>query len=119
MYEQENTLRAGLFGIRIKPLKALTVNLESEIGRANHPLTPVSDGNYPTLGGRVDYRVKKLTLGGAYKENYNNNSITLTSYNSHSRNYTANASWTPRASSCWMPVIRRCAWIRPPAFFSS
>jgi hypothetical protein len=96
MYEQENTLQAGLFGIRMKPLKALTINLESEIGRANHPFTPVSDGNYQALGVRVDYRVKKLTLGGAYKENYNNNSITLTSYNSHSRNYTANASWTPR-----------------------
>jgi len=83
-------------GIRIKPLKAMTINLESEIGRANQPFTPVSDRNYQALGGRFEYRVKKLTLGAAYKENYNNNSVTLSSYSSHARNYTANASWAPR-----------------------
>jgi hypothetical protein len=96
MYEQANVLQAGLLGIRIKPLKAMTINLESEIGRANHPFTPVSDRNYQTLGGRIDYRVKKLTLGAFYKENYNNNSVTLSSYSSHARNYSANASWAPR-----------------------
>jgi hypothetical protein len=96
MYEQVNTQQEGLLGVRIKPLKAMTISLESEVGRANHPFTPVSDRNYLALGGRFDYRIKKLTLGGAYKENYNNNSITLTSYSSHSRNYSANASWAPR-----------------------
>jgi hypothetical protein len=33
--------RLGLLGIRIKPLKAMTINLESEIGRANQPFTRV------------------------------------------------------------------------------
>ena len=74
----------------------MTINLESEIGHANHPFTPVSDRNYIALGGRFEYRVKKLTLGAAYKENYNNNSVTLSSYSSHARNYSANASWAPR-----------------------
>jgi hypothetical protein len=96
MYEQENHLQAGLLGIRIKPLKAMTINLESEIGRANQPFTPVSDRNYIALGGRFEYRVKKLTLGALYKENYNNNSVTLSSYSSHARTYSANAAWTPR-----------------------
>jgi hypothetical protein len=96
MYVQKNHQQAGLLGVRIKPLKAMTINLESEIGRANQPFTPVSDRNYQALGGRFEYRVKKLTLGAAYKENYNNNSVTLSSYSSHSRNYSANASWAPR-----------------------
>lgn len=96
IYEQKNHLQAGLLGIRIKPLKAMTINLESEIGRANQPFTPVSDRNYQALGGRFEYRVKKLTLGAVYKENYNNNSVTLSSYSSHARNYSANASWAPR-----------------------
>jgi hypothetical protein len=96
MYEQVNVLQAGLMGIRIKPLKAMTINLESEIGRANQPFTPVSDRNYQVLGGRFAYHIKKLTLGAAYKENYNNNSVTLSSYSSHARNYSANASWAPR-----------------------
>jgi len=96
MYEQANVLQAGLVGIRIKPMKAMTINLESEIGRANQPFTPVSGRNYQALGGRFQYRIKKLALGAMYKENYNNNSVTLSSYSSHSRNYSANASWAPR-----------------------
>jgi len=96
MYQQSNTQQTGLLGARIKPLKAMTINLESEAGHANHPFTPVSDRNYIALGGRFEYRVKKLTLGAAYKENYNNNSVTLSSYSSHARNYSANAVWTPR-----------------------
>jgi hypothetical protein len=51
-YEQVNTQQEGLLGVRIKPLKAMTINLESEIGRANHPFTPVSDRNYQALGAR-------------------------------------------------------------------
>ena len=96
-YEQKNHLQAGLLGIRFKPLKAMTINLESEIGRADRPFTPVSDRKYHALGGRFEYRVKKLTLSAAYKENYNNNSVTLSSsYSSHARSYSANASWAPR-----------------------
>jgi hypothetical protein len=95
MYQQENHLQAGLFGVRVKPLKSMTVAFESEVGHADHPFTPVSDRDYHALGGRFEYRVKKLTLGSIYKENYNNNSVTLSSYSSHARNYSANASWAP------------------------
>jgi outer membrane receptor protein involved in Fe transport len=74
----------------------MTINLESEIGHANQPFAPVSLRNYVALNGRFEYRVKKLTLGAMYKENYNNNSVTLSSYSSHARDYSANASWAPR-----------------------
>jgi predicted porin len=94
-YEQVNLLQSGLLGIRLKPIKAVTINLESEIGRGDRPFTPVSDGNYHALGGRVEYRVKNLALNAGYKENYNNNSVSLTAYSSHSRDYTTGASWTP------------------------
>jgi hypothetical protein len=96
MYEQNNHLQEGLLGVRLKPVKAMTINLESEIGRGDRPFTPVSDRNYQTLNGRVEYRIRKLTLNSAYQQNYNNNSITLTSYSSHARNYSANAAWAPR-----------------------
>lgn len=95
MYEQANHLQTGLLGVRVKPMKAMTINLESEIGRADHPFTPVSERNYLALGGRFEYRLRKLTLGANYKENYNNNSVTLTAYSAHARNYSANASWAP------------------------
>jgi len=96
MYEQVNTLQGGLLGARVKPVKRMTINFESEVGHANHPFTPVSDRNYIALGGRIEYRMKKVTLGAHYKENYNNNSVTLSSYSSHARSYSANAAWTPR-----------------------
>ncbi|HLY20787.1 MAG TPA: hypothetical protein VKR61_26355 [Bryobacteraceae bacterium] len=95
-YEQDNHLQEGLLGIRLKPVQAMTINLESEIGRADHPFTPVSDRDYHALGGRFEYKVKKLTFDAAYKQNYNNNSISLTAYSSHARNYSANVTWTPR-----------------------
>jgi hypothetical protein len=94
-YEQENQQQEGLFGIRIKPLKAMTISLETDTGRANHPFTPISPRNYQALGGRFDYHIRKLTFNAAYKENYNNNSITLTSYSSRARNYSAGGSWAP------------------------
>ena len=95
MYQQVNILQDGLFGMWIKPIPGLTVNLEGEIGRANRPFAPASDRDYQVIGARAQYRVKKLTLDAGYKENYNNNSITFTAYSAHSRNYTANAAWTP------------------------
>jgi hypothetical protein len=71
--------------------------LDGEIGRANHPFTPKSDGHFQALGARVQYKHKSLLLSAYAQSNYNNNSITLTAYSSHARTYAANASWTPRA----------------------
>ena len=71
--------------------------MEGEIGRANNPLTPVSDRNYHTINGRVDYRTRKLQLSTSYKQYYNVNApVPLSDFSSHSRNYTANASWAPK-----------------------
>jgi hypothetical protein len=95
-YEQDNQLHAGMLGVRLKPMKPLTVSLDAEIGRNDQPLTPASDRNYHALAGRAEYRAKKLLLTTSYRQNYNNNSVTLSSYSSRARNYTANASWTPR-----------------------
>jgi hypothetical protein len=95
-YEQHNDLQTGIFGVWLKPIKPVTINLETEIGRANRPFTPISDRNYQALGGRMEYRVRNVTLSAGYKENYNNNSISFTSYSSRARNYNANAAWSPR-----------------------
>lgn len=93
-----NILQSGVAGVRIKPVQALTLNLESEVDRSSHPLTPQSPAHFQTLGGRVSYRLKKLQLSGQYKEIYNANpqfGFLLSS--SHSRNYNANASWAPKS----------------------
>ena len=93
-YPQESALSAVSGGVRLQPLQALTVNLEAEAGHAGGALTPVSDRNYHTLGGRAQYRLKQLQLGATYREAYNENApLSFTTYSSRSRQAGASASW--------------------------
>jgi hypothetical protein len=93
-YETANHLHSGTVGIRFRPVKGLTASMEAEIGRADNPLTPISDKDYHSLNGRIDYRTRKLQLSTSYKQFYNINALVSYSvYSSHSRNYTANASY--------------------------
>lgn len=97
-YEVTNILQSGVAGVRIRPAQGLTVNLESEVDRSSHPLTPQSPAHFQTLNGRVAYRLKKLQLSAQYREVYNANpQFGFLVASSHSRNYNGNASWTPRA----------------------
>ena len=95
-FEQTNTLKAGAAGFNWFPFQGLRVHMEGEIGRNDNPFTPVSERNYHALRGRVQYRTKSVTAGVSYTENYNSNSIVLTSYSSHSRNYSADGSWNAK-----------------------
>jgi hypothetical protein len=95
-YDHTSILNAGVFGVRIKPIQPVTIVLGGEVGHANHPFTPKSDGKYQTLNARVQYKRKSLLLSAHVQTDYNNNSTSLTSYSSHARTYAANASWTPR-----------------------
>jgi hypothetical protein len=94
-YEVGNQLQSGLAGVRLRPWKDFTVNFDYEIGRTNNPLTTVSDKNFQTLGGRAQYRVRKVQLSAGYKEAYNFNSA-FSLFSEHSRGYSATASWAPR-----------------------
>jgi hypothetical protein len=96
VYETFNHLHSGVVGVHVRPVKPLIVKLEAEIGRADQPLTPISDRNYHILGGRLDYRTRKLQLSTQYRQNYMVNApVFYSAFSSHSRNYTANASWNP------------------------
>jgi hypothetical protein len=95
--QQTNLLHEGLFGIRMRPTKPLSILLEGQLGHANRPLSPIAERNYHALGARLQYKVKNFTFTAATRENYNSNSVSLSSYASHSRNYNADASWTPRS----------------------
>ena len=98
LYPQESHLNAERLGVRIRPLKALTINVDGEIGHADHPLATISDRNYHTLGGRVQYRKKTLQLGAQYHQVYNENApLNLLSFSSRSRTASANASWAPKS----------------------
>jgi hypothetical protein len=91
--QQTNILQDGLFGIRLRPLKPLSINLDAEIGRANRPIFPISDGNYHALNGRVSWTARMLRLSAYARSNYNTNSRSFSSFASKSRQYGADASW--------------------------
>ncbi len=94
LFEQNNTLNAGLFGVRLQPAHPLSLNLDAEIGRANRPFFPVSEKNYQALGARLQYRTRTLLLSASARSNYNTNSVSLANYASRGRDYSLNASWT-------------------------
>jgi hypothetical protein len=93
-YSQTNTLNSGLFGFHLRPIKGLTIIADGEVGRACNPFTPKSDQNYNTFSGRIQYKVRKLQLSAQTKTDYNLNSVTLSSYSSHSRQYSGSAAWS-------------------------
>ena len=95
--EQNNKLRAGVAGVNWTPVRDLRVHLETEIGSNSNPFTPIGLRNYYVIRSRIQYRKKHYTLGGGYLDNYNNNSIQITDYSSHSTTYTANASWNAKS----------------------
>jgi hypothetical protein len=97
LYQQTSHLNAGSFGVRFRPLRPLSINLEGEVGHADHPLAPMSDRNYHTLGGRIQYRARKLQLSTGYRELDNENApLSFTTYSSRSRQYNAAASFALR-----------------------
>jgi hypothetical protein len=95
--EQSNHTAAGMAGVTWLPVAGLRMHLEGELGRNDDPFTPVSLRIYHNIRARAQYRKKNTSLGASYQENYNNNSIVVTSYSSHARNYSADASWTAKS----------------------
>lgn len=95
--QQTNIIHAGVAGFNWMPIQELRVHAETEVGRDSMPFTPISRGNYNALRGRVRYGKRTYSLTGGYQENYNNNSIQITAFSSHSRNYNADATWSARS----------------------
>ena len=93
---QTNIIHTGSGGLRIRPIKPLTIVLDSEVGRANLPIYSTSEKSFHALGARVQLKLKNVTLGAHSKANYNFNSTSVNAFSSRSRTYAADGSWTPR-----------------------
>ena len=93
--QQTNVQQDATLGIRLRPLKGLSVLLNGEIGTGNRPFTPASGKNYHALNAKVQYRVKNLLLSANAQSNYRFTPVSLSAYNSESRTYSVNGSWTP------------------------
>jgi len=97
LYTQYDRVHAGVAGLNWRIIEPLRLHLSTEIGRNDNPFFPVSEKNYQALDGRLEFRRSSVTASAGYKEYYNNNPVALSSYNSHSRTYFANASWAARS----------------------
>jgi hypothetical protein len=95
--EQSNHTTAGVGGVNWLPFTGLRVHVEGEVGTNSNPFTPISLRNYQAIKARTQYRRKNTSFGASYQENYNNNSIVVTSYSSHARTYSGDASWTAKS----------------------
>jgi hypothetical protein len=95
-HEQSNRMHTGLFALRLRPAKPVTVNLDAEMSRADRSFFPIGDRNYHALGGRLQYKRGTLLLSAAARSRYNTNSVALSAHSSRSRNYAFDASWAPR-----------------------
>jgi hypothetical protein len=93
--ETDNSLQAGRAGVRLRAFRRLSLILDAELGRSDRPVYPVSERNYHALSGRVQYRSRTFTASFTTRTNYNTNSVSLFSHSSKSRNYSADASWSP------------------------
>jgi hypothetical protein len=99
--EQTNQLHSGVLGFRLKPIASLTIRLDGELGRADHPIYPISEGNFQAFRGRIEWKHRSLRLSGYGRSDYNINSVSLSSFASHARQYGADASW---AGNKWFSI---------------
>ncbi len=100
-FEQDNRVHSGLAGLRLRPMKALTIQLDGELGRANRPFFPISEKNYHALNARARYRSRVFSASAQARTFYNTNSTTLFSHSSFTRQYSFDGSYTPRG---WLSV---------------
>jgi hypothetical protein len=98
---QTSILNSVNFGVRIRPWQPLLLQAGGEVGTANRPFTPIAPKNFQTFKGRAQYRARNLQLSTSVSTDYNNNSITVSSFASKSRRYTADGSWTPQS---WISI---------------
>jgi len=93
---QTNRLHAGSAGLRLQPTRAVSITLDSEIGRADRPFFTTSERRYHVLGGRFQYKTGPATIQLYSRANYNTNSASLFHHSSRARVQGADVSLAPR-----------------------
>ena len=82
---QQNHLKVGVAGLRLQPIKPLSIVIDSEVGRADRPFLTTSERRYQTFGGRVQYKSGPVRLQAYSRANYNTNSSSLFTHSARSR----------------------------------
>jgi hypothetical protein len=89
----DNTVDAGAAGIRWTPMREIRASLDVEIGRADQPLTPVSDRKFHNERARISWRRDGLSVSGFFKNETNDNRFEISGYSSDRRSAGTAAFW--------------------------
>jgi hypothetical protein len=97
LIEQSNRLHTATAGLRWRPAKNLTFIADGEVGRADHPIYPISDRNFQAGRARLEYKTKPWRASVFMKLDYNTNSASISNYASQNKQWGADGSWNPRS----------------------
>ncbi len=91
---QDNEVNSGGGGVRLMPISGMRISFDAEVGRADRPLTPISDRNFHTESARVQWRKKGLLLSSYFKSKINANPVSLIDYSATSRSWGFSGAWS-------------------------
>ncbi|MEZ5366215.1 MAG: hypothetical protein R2748_28730 [Bryobacterales bacterium] len=96
--EIDNKVHTWAVGHRLTLPKNVRTSFDFEAGRADRPLTPVSDRKFYTNRLRVQWRGRGATVTGNMQVKQNNNPTSLVSYSSNSAGGGVHGSWADPGS---------------------
>lgn len=91
---QDNEVNSGGGGVRLTPIAGMRISFDAEVGRADRPLTPISDRNFHNESARVQWRKNGLLLSSYFKSKINANPVSLIDYSSTSRSWGFSGAWS-------------------------
>ncbi len=94
---QENTLHAGLAGVRLHPAERMRISLDTEIGRADRPFYPISERRYHAFSARAQYRHRKAMVAGTVRTHYNANPVSFSMHSARTKVFSLDAGLAPEA----------------------
>lgn len=94
----DNSIRSGSTGLRLLPGYGIRASLDFEIGRADRPLTPLSERRFRNESGRVRWNSGNFTASGHFRNRTNENPTTFLAYSGKSRSRGVQVSWADPVS---------------------
>jgi len=89
----DNDVHAGAAGLRWLPAPGMRASFDVEVGRADRPLTPISDRRFHNETARLQWRGKGASVSAHFKNRINNNPTQLVNYASAARSGGVQVSW--------------------------
>jgi len=94
LFGVDNNVDIGGGGVRWMPIRGVRASFDIEVGRADQPLTPVSDRKFHNERARIRWRRRSFSASGYFRNETNNSPTLLTDYSSARRSAGAHLFWS-------------------------